>query len=179
MPGPDQTSEKPSASSTLPSQPVPSPWTNPSHSAAICASVIPGRITPLTWSIAAAAMSFASRIRSSSCPVLIARASVRSGVASSASGKASNHAFGYVVGSPTIRSAACVPSESSMPTRSYAPAICRARSSARRPGGRGSVAAYPSKRRTSLVHAIRSASASDASRQTSTGSPSRGKTTAS
>ena len=47
IPGPDQTSEKPSASSTLPAQPVPSPWTKPCHSAATCASLMPGRIMPL------------------------------------------------------------------------------------------------------------------------------------
>ena len=83
IPGPDQTSEKPSASSTFPSQPVPSPCTKPSHSAAICASVIPGSMISLQCSIAAAAMSFASRMRSISCSVLTARASARSGVASS------------------------------------------------------------------------------------------------
>ena len=93
IPGPAQTREKPSARSTLPAQPVPSPWTKPSHSAAICASVVPGRITPTTWSIAAAAISFASRMRSISCAVLTARAATRSGVASTAPGNASNHAF--------------------------------------------------------------------------------------
>ena len=45
------------------------------------------------------------------------RASFSSGVASAASGNASNQAFGNVVGSPTMRSDACVPSESSRPTR--------------------------------------------------------------
>ena len=63
IPGPDQTSENGSASSTSPFQPVPSPWTKPCHSAAACAAVIPGRSTPWTCSIAAAAISFASRIR--------------------------------------------------------------------------------------------------------------------
>ena len=43
MPGPDQTSEKPSASSTFPSQPVPAPWTNPFHMAPASDSFIPGR----------------------------------------------------------------------------------------------------------------------------------------
>jgi hypothetical protein len=38
------------------------------------------------------------------------RARTRSGVASAASGKASNQAAVNVVGSPTIRSDACVPS---------------------------------------------------------------------
>ena len=53
IPGPDQTSEKPSASSTLPSQPVPSPWTNPFQSAAASLSFIPGRRRSATCSIAA------------------------------------------------------------------------------------------------------------------------------
>ena len=122
----------------MPPQPVPSPWTKPSHSEAACASVMPGRITPWTCSIAAAAMSFASCMRSSSCGVLIMRASLRSGVASCACGKASNQAFGKVVGSPIMRSAACVPSESSMPTASYCSAAAAAMSSARSAGGRGS-----------------------------------------
>ena len=75
------------------------------------------RSSPRTCSIAAAQISFASRIRSISCGVLIARAAFSTGVASCASGHASNHAFVNVVGSPTIRSDACVPSESSSPTR--------------------------------------------------------------
>ena len=99
---------------------------------------MPGRITPCTCSIAAAAMSFASRIRSISCGVFSIRASLSSGVASCACGNASNHAFGKVVGSPTMRSAACVPSESSIPTASYCSASAAARSSARSDGGRGS-----------------------------------------
>ena len=49
-------------------------------------------------------MSFASRMRSISCSVLSARASARSGVASSASPKAPNHSAVNVVGSPTMRS---------------------------------------------------------------------------
>ncbi len=116
IPGPDHTSENPSASETLPSQPVPSPCTNPSHSAAICASVMPGSMISLQCSIAAAAMSFARRMRSISCSVFRARASTRSGVASSTSPNAVNHSAVNVVGSPTMRSAACVPSESSSPT---------------------------------------------------------------
>ena len=62
----------------LPSaQPVPSPWTNPSHSAAICASLMPGSMIRRQCSIAAAAMSFARRMRSISCAVLSARAATR------------------------------------------------------------------------------------------------------
>ena len=140
IPGPDQTSEKPCASSTLPSsKPVPWSCTQPFQSAPTSLSRIPGRIRPWTCSIAPAAISFASRIRSTSCSVLIARAVASSGVASAASGNASNQAFGNVVGSPTIRSAACVPRLSSIPTRSYSDESCRARSSARSPGGRGSL----------------------------------------
>jgi hypothetical protein len=67
--------------------------------------------------MAAAAISFASRRRATSCSVLIARASTSSGVASSACEKASNQARVNVVGSPTIRSLACVPSDNSSPTR--------------------------------------------------------------
>ena len=140
MPGPDQTSEKPKASSTFPFQPVPSPWTKPCHSAAASLSFMPGRNSRATCSIAAAAISFASRMRSSSCSVLIARAALSSGVASAASGNASNHAFVYVVGSPTIRSVACVPRLSSSPTRPNGSATSCAASSARSAGGRGSVA---------------------------------------
>ena len=66
----------------------------------------------------ARAISLASRIRSISCAVLIARAALSTGAASTAAGKASNHALVKVVGSPTIWSAACVPSDSSSPTRS-------------------------------------------------------------
>ena len=76
-------------------------------------------------------------MRSISCSVLIARASASSGAASRASGQASNHAFGKVVGSPTIRSVAWVPRLSSSPTR---PSVSStAMSSARergRPAGR-------------------------------------------
>ena len=124
-------------------------------------------------------MSFASRMRSSSCGVLIARAVASSGVASTAAGNASNQPFVYVVGSPTMRSDACVPSESSSPTTPCSRAASAARSSVRSTGGRGSSARYPSTRRTSDVHAARAASSADASRQKSVGSPSRGKTTAS
>ena len=77
---------------------------------------MPGRSSPRTCSIAAAQISFASRTRSTSCSVLTARAAVSTGIASCASGHASNHAFVNVVGSPTIRSEACVPSDSSSPT---------------------------------------------------------------
>ena len=56
-------------------------------------------------------------MRSISCGVLIIRASLRSGVASRACGNASNHAFGNVVGSPTMRSAACVPRRELEPNR--------------------------------------------------------------
>ena len=179
IPRPDQTSENPSARSTFPPQPVPSPWTKPSHSAAICASVIPGRITPWACSIAAAAISFASRMRSISCAVLQVRASTSAGVASTARGNASNHAFVYVVGSPTIRSEACVPSDSSRPTVPCSRARAATSSSVRTTGGRGSSARYPSTSRTSLVQAVRAASSADASTQNRVGSPSRGKTTAS
>ena len=88
--------------------------------------------------IAAAAISLAIRMRAISCSVLIARAWARSGAASRASGKASNQAFVNVVGSPTIRSAACVPRLSSRPTRSYPRATLQATSRERRNGGRGS-----------------------------------------
>ena len=179
IPRPAQTSEKPSASSTFPAQPVPSPWTKPSHSAAIWASVIPGLITPRAWSIAAAAISFASRMRSISCSVLRARASTSTGVASTAPGKASNQAFVYVVGSPTIRSDACVPSESSRPDR---PVLGRER---------GDLLERPHDRRPRIVGEVavddahvarprsRAASSAEASTQKSVGSPSRGNTTAS
>ena len=62
-----------------------------------------------------------------------------SGVASAASGKASNQAVVNVVGSPTMRSEACVPSESSSPTRRSRAPPRRASSSVRAGGGRGSV----------------------------------------
>ena len=67
--------------------------------------------------MASAASSLARRMRSISCSVLIARASTRSGVASSAGPKDSKKACVKVVGSPTMRSEAWVPSESSSPTR--------------------------------------------------------------
>jgi len=86
--------------------------------------------------MAAAAISFASRIRSISCAVLIARAAFRTGMASAAPGHASNQAFVNVVGSPTIRSDACVPIESSRPTRPSEAAS--AASSVRAGTGRGS-----------------------------------------
>ena len=124
-------------------------------------------------------MSFASRIRSTSCGVLSARAAASSGVASTASGNASNQPFVYVVGSPTMRSDACVPSESSTPTTACSRAASAARSSVRSAGGRGSSGRYPSTRRTSEVQAVRPASSADASRQKTVGSPSRGKRTAS
>ena len=67
-------------------------------------------------SIAAAAISFARRMRSSSWPVLIALARASSGVASATSvPKAWNQSCVKVVGSPTIRSEACVPRLSSSP----------------------------------------------------------------
>ena len=117
IPEPDQTSENPKASSTLPCQPVPSPCTKPCQIAAASLSFMPGRSSPRTCSIAAAQISFASRIRSISCGVFSERAAFRTGIASFADGQASNHAFVNVVGSPTIRSDACVPSDSSSPTR--------------------------------------------------------------
>ena len=83
-------------------------------------------------------MSLASRMRSISCGVLIARAAFRTGIASLASGHASNQAFVNVVGSPTMRSDACVPSDSSSPTRSYSFAAASASSSVRAGTGRGS-----------------------------------------
>ncbi len=119
------------------------------------------------------------RMRATSCSVLIDRARASNGAASTASGHASNHAFVNVVGSPTIRSLACVPSESSSPTRPYARDASSAASSVRAGTGRGSAASYPRTKRTSAVHAARSASSADASRQISTGSPSRGNTQAS
>ena len=138
-----------------------------------------GSMISLQCSIAAAAISFARRMRSISCPVLSARAAARSGVASATSPNAVNHSAVNVVGSPTMRSAACVPSDSSSPTRRNSLAASRASSSTRAVGGRASIGSYPLKRRTSLVHAMRAASSSEASRQMSTGSPSRGKTHAS
>ena len=68
-------------------------------------------------SMAAAAISLARRMRSTSCADLSARAAASSGVASAAAGKASNQARPNVVGSPTIRSDACVPPLSSIATR--------------------------------------------------------------
>ncbi len=115
--GPDQISENGSASSTLPFQPVPSPCTKPCQAAAACAHVMPGRRTPRMCSIAAAAISLARRMRSTSCAVLSERAATSSGVASAAPGKASNQARPNVVGSPTMRSEACVPPLSSIATR--------------------------------------------------------------
>ena len=117
IPGPDQTSENGYASSTLPSQPVPCPWTKPCQIAAASLSFMPGRRSPRTCSIAAAQISFARRMRSISCGVLIARAAFSTGIASSALGQASNQPFVNVVGSPTMRSAACVPIVSSSPIR--------------------------------------------------------------
>ena len=117
---------------------MPSPWTKPCQIAAASLSFIPGRSSSRTCSIAAAQISFARRIRSSSWSVLIARAAASSGVASTASGHASNQPFVNVVGSPTIRSEACVPSESSSPTRPYSRDASTAASSVRASGGRGS-----------------------------------------
>ena len=118
IPGPDQTSEKPCASSTLPSKPVPSRWTYPFQSAPASLSRIPARRCSATCFIAPAAISLARRMRSTSCAVLIERAALRTGIASAAPGKASNQALVNVVGSPTIWSVAWVPSDSSRPTRS-------------------------------------------------------------
>ena len=62
---------------------------------------MPGSMTSLQCSIAAAAMSFARRMRSISCSVLTARASARSGVASSTPRRTpSNQSRVNVVGSP-------------------------------------------------------------------------------
>ena len=91
--------------------------------------------------MACAAISFAMRMRATSCSVFLARARTSTGVASAASGNASNQAFVKVVGSPTIRSDACVPSESSRPTRAYPRAVSRAASSVRAGTGRGSSSA--------------------------------------
>src|SRR5207237_181638 len=85
---PGQTRERRSARSTS-VRAVPSPWTCPSHIAAAWLSVIPGRRFAFTCPIATAAISFAIRIRSSSCGVLIARASFSSGVASEPPGQVS------------------------------------------------------------------------------------------
>ena len=101
--------------------------------------VMPGSMISLQCSIAAAAMSFARRMRSISCSVLSARALARSGVASRPRRTPSNQSRVNVVGSPTMRSAACVPRESSSPTRPYSLAASRASSSTRAVGGRGSL----------------------------------------
>ena len=138
IPGPDQTSENGSASSTLPCQPVPWPWTKPCQTAAASLSFMPARSSPRTCSIAAAQISFASRIRSTSCSVLSARATVSTGVASWPPGKASNQPAVNVVGSPTMRSEACVPIVRSTPTRPYSREASTARSSVRIVGGRAS-----------------------------------------
>ena len=114
-PRPDE--REPECELDLPFPAVPSPWTNPSHSAAICASLMPGSMISLQCSIAAAAISFASRMRSISCSVLSARASRGAVSRPRRSPNAVNQSRVNVVGSPTIRSAACVPSESSRPTR--------------------------------------------------------------
>ena len=116
IPRPAQTSEKPSASSTLPCQPVPSPCTKPCQIAAASLSFIPG----LQLAAHVLHRGGADLVREPHALDLLrgldrARG-VRTGVASAASGHASNHAFVNVVGSPTMRSEACVPSESSSPT---------------------------------------------------------------
>ena len=121
IPLPDQTSENGSASSTS-SRAVPWPCTWPCQIAAASDSFMPGSSWRRTWCIACAAISFAMRKRAISCSVLIMRARASSGVASAASANASNHAFVNVVGSPTMRSDACVPSESSSPMRVVAAA---------------------------------------------------------
>ena len=73
-----------------------------------------------TCSIAAAQISFASRMRSSSCVGLdrARRGEQRRRVVPRPATRRTS-AFVNVVGSPTIRSEACVPSESSRPTRPY------------------------------------------------------------
>ena len=176
MLGPDQTSENGSASSTWPFQPVPSPWTKPCHSAAACAQVIPGRRTPWTCSIAAAAISFASRMRSTSCSVLIARASARSGVASAASGPGVE---------PRLRERRRLADHPV--ARLRAERELEADAAFRRRLARELERAQPGRPRVARVvageepHVLRPgrprASSAEASRQISTGSPSRGNTT--
>ena len=180
IPSPDQISEKPSASSTLPAHPVPSPWTKPSHSAATCASVIPGRITPCTCSIAAAAISFASRMRSISCGdldrarlgeqrrcILRLRERVEPGLREGRG--LSDHAVGRL-----------------RPERELDPDRCvlARRARKRRRASAGTAVSGPGRRSRPraaglCVQAVRSASRREASRQIRSGSPSAGKTTAS
>ena len=138
IPLPAQTSENGSASSTS-SRAVPWPCTWPCQRAAASDSFMPGSSLRRTWCIAWHAISFAMRRRAISCSVLIIRARASSGAASAASGNASNHAFVNVVGSPTIRSVACVPSESSSPMRRCSRLASIAASSVRAGTGRGSV----------------------------------------
>ena len=81
-------------------------------------------------------------MRSSSWPVLIALARASSGVASATSvPKAWNQSCVKVVGSPTIRSEACVPRLSSSPIVPKSAAAAAASSVVRASGGRGSSSA--------------------------------------
>ncbi len=180
IPGPDQTSEKPSARSTLPCQPVPSPWTKPCQIAAAWLSFIPGRSSPRTCSIAAAQISFASRMRSISCGVLIARAAISTGLASSARGpgveprlrerrRLTDHPVGR------LRAERELEPDSAVVLRCGERRVERAR----RHGPWIVLGVALDSKRTSLVQAERAASSADASRQSSTGSPSRGNTHAS
>ena len=100
---------------------------------------MPGSMISLQCSIAAAAMSFARRMRSISCSVLSARAAGEERRRVGGVSEAVNQSRVNVVGSPTMRSAACVPSESSSPTRPNSLAASRASSSTRVVGGRGSI----------------------------------------
>src|SRR3954468_24138143 len=89
-------------------------------------------------------------MRSSSWPVLIARARASNGVASATSvPKAWNQSCVKVVGSPTIRSEAWVPRLSSSPTVPYS-AAAAARSSALRGSG-GRELGRPRERRARLI----------------------------
>ena len=175
-------SEKPSASSTLPL---------PAGALAVDEALpggcrpaprsCPARISPRTCSIAAAAISFASRIRSTSCARLdrARRAEQRRRVDRVRETRRTRPSV-KVVGSPTMRSVACVPSDSSRPTVLVLPRAPRGElERPQRPAAAGRPGRSRGKRRTSFVHAVRAASSSDGLEQNSDGSPSRGKTTAS
>ncbi len=81
----------------------------------------------------------ASRIRSISWEVLIARASASSGDASATVPKAWKKSWVKTVGSPTIKSAVCVPCESSSPMLPNSWHASLAASSERAQAGRGSL----------------------------------------
>ena len=116
IPGPDQTSEKPSASSTCPFQPVPAPWTKPSHSAPASVSFMPG-----PQELAAVLHRGGGDLVREPHPLELLlgldrpRAREQRRRVGDVRPKAWNQSCVKVVGSPTIRSDACVPSESSSP----------------------------------------------------------------